>query len=471
MLMMPTVASRSKKTDSVVPDTLRMSRGGLDRRTVRVLLYLALMVTDIIAIALGFGLGALLKGSYWMSLGYANIGWIVAPLHVIIALKIGAYSRSAVTSRLDSFRLASYGFLAAVGLTMLLIFFMKEGDDLSRIGVGSALLAAICLIGLFRFTLLSFFPRNVPGWLTGELLIVDGAPVPDKYEGDVLDVRAAGIEPDIQSPHHLSMLAEYVIRYDRVIVRAPASRRSDWAQVLKCFDTGGEVMLDDGNPLGAIAVDKFSGKDTLVISRGSLSLESRFMKRFMDVALSGVAVVVFSPLLLVTALAIKLDSRGPVFFAQPRVGRGNRMFKILKFRSMRVETADFAGNRSASRDDDRITRVGKFIRATSIDELPQILNVLKGDMSIVGPRPHALGSLAGDKLFWQVDDAYWRRHTLRPGITGLAQVRGFRGATHHQSDLENRLQSDLEYVNGWSLWRDIKIVFATFKVIVHPEAY
>lgn len=118
-----------------------------------------------------------------------------------------------------------------------------------------------------------------------------------------------------------------------------------------------------------------------------------------------------------------------------------------------------------------MTRVGRFLRRTSIDELPQLLNVLKGDMSIVGPRPHALGSQAGDKLFWQVDHRYWQRHSLKPGITGLAQVRGFRGATETETDLSSRLQADLEYLDGWSILRDIQIIFATFGVLAHDRAY
>ena len=118
-----------------------------------------------------------------------------------------------------------------------------------------------------------------------------------------------------------------------------------------------------------------------------------------------------------------------------------------------------------------MTRIGRFIRATSIDELPQLFNILRGDMSFVGPRPHAIGSLAGDQLFWEVDQRYHHRHVCKPGLTGLAQVRGFRGATHRREDLINRLRADLEYVNGWSLMRDIMILFATLKVVVHRNAF
>ena len=147
------------------------------------------------------------------------------------------------------------------------------------------------------------------------------------------------------------------------------------------------------------------------------------------------------------------------------------MFRIRKFRSMRVDGSDGAGHRSTEREDDRVTKVGRFIRRTSIDELPQILNVLTGEMSIVGPRPHALGSRAADKLFWEVDHRYWHRHAAKPGLTGLAQVRGYRGATLIEADLENRLLADLEYLENWSIWRDIKIIILTFRVLLHRNAY
>lgn len=444
----------------------------LDRRTVRLLLYASLLVCDLLAIWLGHMMGVIARGEKWMMLNGIPLAWYVTPLHIVIGLRGGAFSRGAVDSRLDSIQRGAYALLVATGLVCTLIFFERAGYKVSRVGVGVSLGFALAFMACFRFTFLSFFPRGAQGWLTGELLIRDGASVPKGYIGDVLDARAEGIEPDIQSPAHLSRLADRLVRYDRVVVASTSrQRRGQWAQVLKCFDVAGEVVLDDGSPLGAVAVGRFQGKDTVVVSRGPLSLGARITKRTMDIVISAAALLFLAPLLILTAIAIKLDSPGPVFFAQTRVGCGNRLFRILKFRSMRSDAADADGNRSATRGDDRVTRVGRIIRATSIDELPQFINVLKGEMSIVGPRPHALGSLAGDKLFWQVDDTYWRRHALRPGITGLAQVRGFRGATHRQLDLENRLQADLEYVNSWSLWNDVKIIFATFRVVVHPQAY
>src|SRR5262249_35079877 len=155
---------------------------------------------------------------------------------------------------------------------------------------------------------------------------------------------------------------------------------------------------------------------------------------------------------------------------QDRVGRQNGRYRCYKLRTMRVEESDPDGYRSASRDDDRITPLGHFLRRTSLDELPQLWNVFKGEMSIVGPRPHALGSTAEGTLFWRAVDGYWSRHAMKPGLTGLAQVRGFRGATNSFADIERRVAADLEYVNSWSIWLDIKILLRTPLVVVHRNA-
>ena len=138
---------------------------------------------------------------------------------------------------------------------------------------------------------------------------------------------------------------------------------------------------------------------------------------------------------------------------------------------MKVAQLDAAGSRSAAKDDDRVTRIGSIIRRLSIDELPQLLNVLRGDMSIVGPRPHALGSTVKDKLFWEVDNRYWDRHCLKPGLTGLAQVQGFRGATDEEEDLTGRIDYDLEYIRSWSPSKDLRIMIQTATVLAHDRAF
>jgi lipopolysaccharide/colanic/teichoic acid biosynthesis glycosyltransferase len=223
--------------------------------------------------------------------------------------------------------------------------------------------------------------------------------------------------------------------------------------------------------IGAISTTRYHGVATTLIATGPLNAVDRSLKRLFDLSVAIPALALLTPVLLVIAVVIKLDSPGPVLFVQPRIGKGNRMFRMFKFRSMRSDLLDHKATKLTTRNDARVTRVGKFIRKTSIDELPQLLNVLRGDMSIVGPRPHATGALAGEILYWEVTSQYWSRHAVKPGLTGLAQVRGFRGNTETRDDLINRVQADLAYLESWSIWRDLMLVLQTFRVITHRNAF
>jgi lipopolysaccharide/colanic/teichoic acid biosynthesis glycosyltransferase len=303
------------------------------------------------------------------------------------------------------------------------------------------------------------------------MLIVDDVDidVPNHYH--VVHTRSADLQPNTRDPMMLDRLARHLRRVDRVIIACRPEVEREWAMLLKGAGIHGEIISSEFDQVGAIGMNSFEGRSTLVVAAGPLSTRNRIIKRLFDLGIAVPLLIVVLPLFLLIAVAIKIDSRGPIFFRQKRVGRGNALFDVFKFRSMRVDLTDATGSVSASRTDDRITRVGRIIRATSIDELPQLLNVLFGSMSVVGPRPHALGSLAGQQLFWDIDERYWHRHALKPGMTGLAQVRGFRGATHSESDLTQRLQADLEYILGWSIMRDFAIVLSTFSVVVHRNAY
>jgi lipopolysaccharide/colanic/teichoic acid biosynthesis glycosyltransferase len=232
-----------------------------------------------------------------------------------------------------------------------------------------------------------------------------------------------------------------------------------------------EIVTPELDQFEAIGLGDYQGHRTLLVSARPLNMRDRILKRTLDLAIAVPALIALLPVMIAVSIAIRAESGGPVLFRQQRVGRNNRLFDLLKFRSFSHACADPTGVRSASRGDSRMTRVGGFIRRTSLDELPQLLNVIMGDMSIVGPRPHALGSTAEDALFWKIDERYFHRHAVKPGMTGLAQIRGYRGATVLRHDLTNRLQSDLEYLCNWSIWRDIKIIVATFAVILHPNAF
>jgi len=181
-----------------------------------------------------------------------------------------------------------------------------------------------------------------------------------------------------------------------------------------------------------------------------------------------ILLLALSPLLALLALAVRWKLGNPVLFAQDRPGLRGAPFKFYKFRTM-SDARDAAGELLP--DADRLTPFGRLMRKFSLDELPQFFNVIAGQMSIVGPRPHAAASRADELLFWDIDQRYWHRHSVKPGITGLAQVRGLRGTTVKRDDLEQRLYADLEYGANWSLLSDIRIVFQTFTVLLHRNAY
>ncbi|MBE0579114.1 undecaprenyl-phosphate glucose phosphotransferase [Devosia sp.] len=173
------------------------------------------------------------------------------------------------------------------------------------------------------------------------------------------------------------------------------------------------------------------------------------------------ALILLSPVMIATAIAIKLESKGPVFFMQNRHGFNNELIKIYKFRSMRTDMLDAGAAKLVTKDDPRVTKVGKFIRKTSIDELPQLFNVLKGELSIVGPRPHALQAKAENQLYYEAVEGYFARHRVKPGMTGWAQVNGWRGETDTIDKIMQRVNHDLHYIEHWSILFDLYIVAIT----------
>jgi polysaccharide biosynthesis protein PslA len=187
------------------------------------------------------------------------------------------------------------------------------------------------------------------------------------------------------------------------------------------------------------------------------------IKRIFDIGMSLSAIIILLPMLIVVAITIKATSRGPVFFKQVRWGAGGRKIEVLKFRSMRVEACDLSGVVQTVKNDPRITPIGSWLRKSNVDELPQLLNVLRGDMSLVGPRCHPVGMLAAGRPYEELVHNYHLRHAVRPGITGLAQIRGLRGPTIQVSKARQRIACDLYYIQHYSLWLDLKIVFGTIR--------
>jgi lipopolysaccharide/colanic/teichoic acid biosynthesis glycosyltransferase len=448
---------------------LTFDRGSMERRRMR--LYALCLFLDLIAIAAGFWLGSETQGARGLAINGIPVVFGAMPFFVAFGLMYGAYSVKCLSDYAESVRRT----LAAFGATSLIIvtfaFLAQVGAIMSRLAFVYAVLISIALILVGRAFVASLVRWAFDSVVEKSLLIVDGPPVGLAPDCDVLDAKALGLRPDLDDPGTIARLGVLVDPYDKVYLGVAETNREAWITTLKATGMAVELLVSTNDIHGAVGLGRLGDADTLILSLGPLSLASRVQKRAFDLALTLPALILIAPLLVAVAIAIRLDSKGPALFAQTRIGRNNQPFKIYKFRSMRLEQTDANGTVSASRGDQRVTRVGRFIRATSIDELPQLINVLIGNMSLVGPRPHATASTAGDQLFWEVSHHYWMRHASKPGITGLAQIRGFRGSTEKREDLEARLRCDLEYLQNWTFWGDLVILFATVRVLRHDNAY
>jgi len=437
----------------------------------RIRLYALMIVLDLACITIAFSIGSLARMGALLNAGNRDILVLLLPLFLAVAIDARAYSIHALSEPQFGMRKACKALAIAFAIVMGFLFYMKVSENYSRLALGIGMVGSFALLIVAR----QLFGRLIGaqfGWsFVNQVLLVDGVGIKPKRAEVVIDAKVYRLKPTMDDPVMLDRAGRLLQNCDRVILACPPERRLQWAQMLKGLDADAEVIAPELTEVGALGIRSSHGQPTLLVSCGPLGIRGRILKRAFDLAIAVPAIVVLAPLMVLIALAIKMESSGPVLFGQPRVGLGNRIFRVLKFRSMRSDRADHLGVRSASRNDDRITRVGRFIRLTSLDELPQLFNVVKGDMSIVGPRPHALASTAGNRLFWAVDRRYLERHVVKPGITGLAQVRGFRGATVTESDLVNRLQADLDYLVGWSIWRDLRILLNTFLVLIHRNAY
>lgn len=231
----------------------------------------------------------------------------------------------------------------------------------------------------------------------------------------------------------------------------PVSREMPFASELEFGRRTDVVLPQSGLPLRVANSDALAGTD-----QGKLAV-----KRAMDLVISLVSLIALLPFLLVVVALIKITSRGPIFFRQQREGLDGQAFNIYKFRSMYAGQGDISGRNQTVGDDPRVTPFGRFMRTTSIDELPQLFNVLIGDMSLVGPRPHVTGMLAAGVVYDELVPYYSKRHAMKPGITGWAQANGLRGPTTDRSAAVARVDHDLAYIQNWSLGLDCRIIWMT----------
>jgi Undecaprenyl-phosphate glucose phosphotransferase len=384
-----------------------------------------------------------LKGRVWPLFRLWSIAFAAAIILAFLTKTSINFSRGTV--------LLFYGggFLVLFGVRSFLV-------RLVQVGSKTGMLAArrIFLIGA-ESEVGAFIKRHQPWNLGLEVAGVAALPASDGVEADldeaVARVRAVNADDVfILVPWDSAPLMDAII--DRLLT-VPAN-----------IHLGGDDLLDRFDDM---RVSRIGSLASMQIVHGPLSSTDLVVKRALDFILASAALFALAPVFAVIALLIKLDSPGPVLFKQRRFGFNQQMFRIVKFRTMRT-LDDGQVVRQATKDDPRVTRVGRFLRRWSLDELPQIINVLRGEMSLVGPRPHAL---AHDREYEQKIALYARRHNVMPGITGWAQVNGYRGETSSDDAMRARVDHDLHYIDNWSLMLDIKILFLTvFSRRVHRNA-
>ncbi|WP_288413732.1 exopolysaccharide biosynthesis polyprenyl glycosylphosphotransferase [uncultured Sphingomonas sp.] len=433
--------------------------------------YLVLAISDAVCLAIAFIGTSLLYMKDWQS----PHGWVILlcilPIYLVLAAYNNAYSGAVLANPRTGIVYAAQSFLWSAAVVLFLAYFLKAGSNFSRIVFAMGSIASIGLIATVRTFVGSALLRYLGGTPFTTVVLVDGVEYVPQGSERIISAEQIGFDPRTSDPYHYHLFAAAVREADRLIVACSQARYPLWSAVLKSLSVDGEILTDEHDSLGILGIDSYNDRQTLVVSVEPLHLRQRIVKRMFDIAFSSAALLLLSPLLIGVAIAIRLDSAGPIFFRQDRIGRDNRIFSMFKFRSMYVDQCDSNAVQLTRRGDRRVTRVGAFIRAYSLDELPQLLNVLNGTMSIVGPRPHAISAKAGDLLYWDVDNRYRFRHSIKPGLTGLAQIRGFRGATERTEDLTNRLTADLEYLSRWSISRDIWIILQTFGVLRHSNAF
>jgi Undecaprenyl-phosphate glucose phosphotransferase len=443
------------------------------------------------SIVSGYAYHRLILGSPGDSEMFLGVGGFVAIYYSIVMAARGNFASTAAATYSPQAREILFVWLSGFFILMMAMFSLKTSSELSRgttavflvVGLGGLLLwRRLVALGLMAAIARGeFVQRNII--VVGETEELAGGKVIDElrrggsrpvgvFATNRTDLKAEGIPPALRRLVGDVVEASRNSEVDEIILAL------DWHHGRRIDELLHEFrvlplpvrLLPDQNALRFLEIGgaRVRGGWSVALQRAPLSSAEQVLKRLVDLIFAGTAILLFLPLLVFVSVLIKLDSRGPILFTQIRNGFSGRPFRIFKFRSMTV-TEDGPVVRQATRNDIRVTRIGRLLRKTSIDELPQLLNVLLGDMSLVGPRPHAF---AHGTEFEGLIASYAFRHHVKPGITGWAQVNGLRGETPTVDLMERRVERDLWYINNWSLWLDVKILVKTLFVLGRqPLAY
>ncbi|MCO4319649.1 undecaprenyl-phosphate glucose phosphotransferase [Phyllobacterium sp. 21LDTY02-6] len=425
--------------------------------------------------------------------------------HYLLAIVLTALAAVFLLELADSYQLATMrdpfskiGRLLLVysgtfALMSLAAFFLKISEDYSRVWFGAWYASGLVLFLVFRIImsrLIRRWARN--GKMERRAVIVGGGkPAEDLVRSieqqPYNDIRICGVFDDRDAKRSPPIVAGYP-KLGNISELIEFARIAHIDMLIVCLPiTAEERVLSLLKKLWVLPVDiRLSAHNNHLQFRpraysyiGSVAMIDLFdkpindwdsvAKRAFDVFFSLIGITLFSPIMLATALAIKLESKGPVIFKQQRHGFNNEIIEVWKFRSMYSEMCDPTARNAVVKNDPRVTRVGRFIRKTSIDELPQFFNALMGTLSLVGPRPHAIAAHSHNLLYNDVVDGYFARHRVKPGVTGWAQINGWRGEIDSDEKIKMRTEFDLFYIENWSLWLDLKILVLTPVRLLNTE--
>ncbi|WP_315919757.1 undecaprenyl-phosphate glucose phosphotransferase [Mesorhizobium sp. SP-1A] len=406
-------------------------------------------------------------------------------LAVVLLELADCYKVAALMRPLANFGRVLLVWAATFALMALAAFLMKISKDYSRMLFGIWFVAGFALIFGFRLVLSRLIRRWArDGRMERRAVIVGGGQAAETLIRAVEkqpynDIRICGIFDDRDDRRSPPLVAGYpklgtvseliefarIAWIDMLIVSLPITAEKRVLQLLKkLWVLPVDIRLSAHSSQLQFRPRSYSfigSVPMLDIFDKPINDWDSVAKRAFDIVFSLLAIVLFSPVMLVTAVAIKLDSKGPVLFKQKRHGFNNEVIEVYKFRSMYADQSDPSAKKTVTRNDPRVTRVGRFIRKTSIDELPQFFNSLFGSLSLVGPRPHAIAAQSHNLLYNEVVDGYFARHRVKPGVTGWAQINGWRGEMDTNEKIRMRTEYDLFYIENWSLLFDLKILLLT----------
>jgi Undecaprenyl-phosphate glucose phosphotransferase len=461
----------------------------------RVIAAMARAIEGLAILLIGAGIAALYPGFGSLALPQFYIPMIMAvaisyPAMMEVA---GAYSIRSLLNPMSNISTALVRWTLVFAAVTVLVFVLKAADSYSRVWLGLWYLAGSAVLPTSRILFSTLLKRwNKNGQLNRHAVLVGGgAPAQHLYAAlsgsEETDVTVVGVFDDRGSDRtsasqlhvpklgDITQLIDFVrnARVDLLLVTLPLMAEERLLHILKrLWVLPVDIRLSAQNQQLRYRPRAYSyvgNVPFLDVFDKPLGDWDAILKAIEDRLIAALALVVLSPIMCMVALAVKLESRGPVFFKQKRYGFNNELIEVYKFRSMYHNLADASAEKLATKDDPRVTRVGKFIRRTSMDELPQLFNVLIGNLSLVGPRPHASRAKAAEQLYHDVVDGYFARHRVKPGITGWAQINGWRGETDTTEKIERRVEHDLYYIENWSLALDLYILAKTPIALLKAE--